>query len=292
MHSKFAKLTRPDSVKALQVSIDAFFYHHVVVIPWRIVMYNVFSGSGQGPNIFGTEPWDFYMRNLLLNFNIWFLLAMVAGPLLGLDFLIRSQSSTKRPSIRSIVFVSPFYIWLAIFSAQPHKEERFMYPAYPFLCLNAAVALHLMLSYFGSSNRSKIVGKIPAMIKLTLVSLFVLLAISVGVLRTVGLVSAYHAPLEIYAPLRRPEFIKSDEIVCLGKEWYRFPSSYFLPSGMRAKFVKSAFDGLLPGEFNEAKVGFGFFPGTWLDPPGMNDQNIEDLGKHVRMLLAFTSMQH
>ena len=50
---------------------------------------------------------------------------------------------------------------------------------------------------------------------------------------------------------------------------------------MRAKFVKSEFDGLLPGQYNEAEIGFGFFPGTWLVPPGMNDQNIEDPGKHV-----------
>ena len=50
---------------------------------------------------------------------------------------------------------------------------------------------------------------------------------------------------------------------------------------MRAKFVKSAFEGLLPGEFSEAKIGFGFFPGSWLNPSGMNDQNIADSGKYV-----------
>jgi alpha-1,2-mannosyltransferase len=50
---------------------------------------------------------------------------------------------------------------------------------------------------------------------------------------------------------------------------------------MRAKFIKSEFSGLLPGEFNEAKTGFGFYPGTWLIPPGMNDRNEEDLGKYV-----------
>ena len=261
-------------------------------MPWRIVVYNVFSGSGRGPAIFGTEPWDFYIRNLILNFNVWFLLAALAGPLLGLDFLIRGRSTAKRTSIRSMVFVTPFYMWLAIFSFQPHKEERFMYPAYPFLCLNAAIALHVLLSYIGTSNPSKLLGKIPANIKLAFVSIFVLLAMILGILRTLNLVTAYRAPLQIYKPLQHPEFIKSEETVCLGKEWYRFPSSYFLPSEMRAKFVKSAFDGLLPGEFNEAKVGFGFFPGTWLEPPGMNDQNLEDSGKHVRFLLALFYVQH
>lgn len=255
-----------------------------MVVPWRIVMYNVFSGSGRGPAIFGTEPWDFYMRNLLLNFNVWFLLALLAGPLLAMEFFVKGRSTAKRTSIRSMVFITPFYIWLAIFSIQPHKEERFMYPAYPFLCLNAAITLHVLLSYIGNTNPSKPLGKIPAAIKLALVSVFVFLALCVGILRTLNIVTGYGAPLRIYGALQRPEFIKSEEAVCLGKEWYRFPSTYFLPSGMRAKFVKSAFDGLLPGEFNEAKVGFGFFPGTWLEPPGMNDRNTEDPGKHVRLL--------
>lgn len=69
--------------------------------------------------------------------------------------------------------------------------------------------------------------------------------------------------------------------MCLGKEWYRFPSSFNLPHGVHAKFIKSEFTGLLPGEFDEAKIGFGLFPGTWLVPPGMNDENLEDPGKYV-----------
>lgn len=244
-------------------------------------MYNIFSGSSRGPDIFGTEPWHFYFRNLSLNFNLWFLLAAAAGPLVGAELLLRNRTSAKRTSIRSLVFVSPFYLWLTIFSVQPHKEERFMYPIYPLLSLNAAIALHTLLSYFGTADPRTLMGKIPAKIKLAVVSTFIISAIGVGTLRTIGIVAAYRAPLQVYAPLRRPEFIGSEQTICLGKEWYRFPSSYFLPSGMRAKFVKSAFDGLLPGEFSEAKVGFGFFPGSWLDPSGMNDQNVEDPGKYV-----------
>lgn len=41
-------------------------------------------GLHGGPNIFGTEPWDFYLRNLFLSFNLWLLLAAAAGPLLGI----------------------------------------------------------------------------------------------------------------------------------------------------------------------------------------------------------------
>jgi alpha-1,2-mannosyltransferase len=255
-------------------------------------MYNVFSGSERGPNIFGTEPWDFYIRNLLLNFNVWFLLALIAGPLLGLNFLVHNKSTSKRFSIRYLWFIIPFYLWLTIFTLQPHKEERFMYPAYPLLCLNASIATHVILSYIGASGSSKIMRKISGQLKLAFVGAFFLSATVAGVLRIIGVVSAYQAPLQVYSPLGRFPKAMSDETVCLGKEWYRFPSSYFLPSGMRAKFVKSAFDGLLPGEFNEAKVGFGLFPGTWLDPPGMNDLNIEDPGKYVGVLIGLSSNSH
>lgn len=268
------------AIVSLQVAVDLLFYGKVVFVPWRIVSYNILSGSSRGPNIFGTEPWHFYIRNLLLNFNAWFLLAMCAGPLLGLQLLFTRLSSTRWTALRSMMISSPFYMWLAIFSAQSHKEERFMYPAYPFLCLNAAIAMHTVLNYLGHLSPKSIIGKVPAKARLALVGAFVLAMAIVGVLRTVGTVSAYSAPLEIYRPLQSPEYVEMQGNVCLGKEWYRFPSSYFLPKNMRLKFVKSAFDGLLPGEFSEAGTVSGIIP-TWLMPPGMNDQNIEDPGKHV-----------
>jgi len=251
-------------------------------------MYNVFSGASRGPDIFGTEPWHFYIRNLFLNFNAWFLLAMSAGPLLGVQYLLRGRAITKQTPVRSMVFVAPFYLWLLIFSTQAHKEERFMYPVYPLLALNAAIALHSLLAYFGTSDPKTVIGKIPAAIKLAVVCSFIALAIITGALRTIGLLTAYRAPLKIYEPLARPEYAQSEATVCLGKEWYRFPSSYFLPQGMRVRFIKSEFDGLLPGQYNEAAIGFGLFPGTWLVPPGMNDENMEDPGKYVSCSSATT----
>lgn len=38
---------------------------------------------------------------------------------------------------------APFHIWLLVMSAQPHKEERFLYVVYPLACFNAAVTLFL-----------------------------------------------------------------------------------------------------------------------------------------------------
>lgn len=269
-------------MQSLQVAVDLVFYGKVVIVPWRIVSYNILSGSSRGPDIFGTEPWHFYIRNLLLNFNAWFVLAIFAGPVLGLQLLFTRRSSTRWTILRSMMISTPFYMWLGIFSAQPHKEERFMYPSYPFLCLNAAMTMHAILNYLGNPNPKSIIGKVPANVKLALVGASALAITTVGILRTVGTMSAYSAPLEIYRPLQSLEYANMQGNVCLGKEWYRFPSSYFLPKAMRPRFVKSAFDGLLPGEFSEAGTISGILP-TWLVPHGMNDENIEDPAKHVRV---------
>lgn len=270
-------------IQGVQVCIDSFFYRKFTCVPLNIVLYNVFSGGSKGPNIYGVEPWHFYIRNLVLNFNIWFLLALGALPLLLFQHLIRRQVVSSQTLLRGVVFVAPFYLWLGIFTFQPHKEERFMYPAYPALALNAGISLHILLANFGSSDPRDLVSKINPKLKLAIVALFILGTIDLGVLRIIGMISAYSAPLAVYAPLQRQGVAKAGDNVCLGKEWYRFPSTYHLPPKVKAKFIKSEFSGLLPGEFSEANVGFGFFPGAWLVPAGMNDENREDPGKHVRI---------
>lgn len=156
-----------------------------------------------------------------------------------------------------------------------------MYPVYPALALNAALSLHILLAAFGKSDPKSFVGKIPAKLKLLLVVTVILGSIDTGLARIYGIFSAYSAPLKIYEPLESGKYGAPGESVCFGKEWYRFPSSYHLPNDMRAKFIKSEFDGLLPGEFSEAQTGYGIWPGAWLVPSGMNDQNIEDMAKYV-----------
>ncbi|KAF2268440.1 hypothetical protein CC78DRAFT_551302 [Lojkania enalia] len=268
-------------VLALQAAIDSFFYQRLVCVPLNIVLYNVFSRGNRGPNIYGVEPWHFYVRNLALNFNAWFLLAILSLPLLLFQHIVRQKTVSKQTLLRGIVFISPFYLWLSIFTIQPHKEERFMYPAYPCLALNAAISFHILLASFGSTNPRDLTSRIPPRAKLVIVSAFVISAIILGALRILGIITAYSAPLNIYEPLHRKEMTNPGDIVCLGKEWYRFPSTFFLPNQVRAKFIKSEFSGLLPGEFSEANAGFGFFPGAWLVPAGMNDENREDPGKYT-----------
>ncbi|KAH6634889.1 glycosyltransferase family 22 protein [Chaetomium sp. MPI-SDFR-AT-0129] len=264
-------------------AINAFFYKKVEIVSWNIIKYNIFSSTG-GPNLYGTEPWTFYFKNLLLNFNIWFILALLSLPLFLLQKLFSrgNPGETFQSGLRTLVFLTPFYMWLGIFTLQPHKEERFMYPAYPFLALNAALALHIFLTLFGNANPGSVIGRVPAKIKLAVISLPLLASIGLGVARSWNLYSSYHAPLSLYTPLASDEQLAGrGDTVCFGKDWYRFPTSFFLPRDMRAKFVRSEFRGLLPGEFSEARTGFGFWSGTWLPTTGLNDRNEEDAGKYV-----------
>ncbi|KXL44196.1 glycosyltransferase family 22 protein [Acidomyces richmondensis BFW] len=268
-------------VLIVQFAVDCFFYKKIAFVPLNIVLYNVFSSKG--PDLYGTEPWHFYVRNLFLNFHVWFILALLSIPLLVFQHSTRSKGAMRTSWLRGIVFLSPFYLWLGIFTFQPHKEERFMYPAYPALALNAAVALHIILANFGSTDPKDIISKVSVQLRLICVLGFVLASLLFSIFRVVGNITAYQAPLAIYQPLHRPHGSKMGDQVCLGKEWYRFPSHYLVPDGVRAKFVKSEFSGLLPGEFSEAQQGFGLFPGTWLVPPGMNDENREDIGKYTNV---------
>lgn len=256
-----------------------------MAVTWNIVKYNIFSSTG-GPELYGTEPWTFYFKNLVLNFNIWFPLALLTLPLFLIQKIFAPSGQGFQSGLRTIVFVAPFYMWLAIFTFQPHKEERFMYPVYPFLALNASMSLHMILSAFGNSNPKTLVGKIPARLKLLAIGAVLVLSLDLSLTRIYGVYSAYSAPMNIYSPLWGTEegqlaVGRDGDQVCFAKEWYRFPSSYFLPREMHAKFVRSEFRGLLPGEFSEARIGFGFWSGTWLPTNGLNDRNEEDVGKHV-----------
>jgi alpha-1,2-mannosyltransferase len=77
--------------------------------------------------------------------------------------------------------------------------------------------------------------------------------------------------------------------LCIGKEWYRFPSHYFLPDGVRLRFLKSGYNGQLPKYFlektyidsnNKTKMS-AEHEGTWTIQEGFNDRNLEEMDRYV-----------
>ena len=53
------RLKRPTGVK-----IDSDYFGKLVIAPWNIIRYNVFTSHG--PDIYGTEPFSFYFINHII----------------------------------------------------------------------------------------------------------------------------------------------------------------------------------------------------------------------------------
>lgn len=147
--------------------LDSAYYTTPTLAPWNLLSYNILSaGSGRGPELYGTEPWWYYFANAFLNFNLAFVFCVLSVPLMMILYLSSRLSSPSGRVARMAFYTStsttsnqngllswklvgnlaPFYAWLAIFSLQPHKEERFLYVVYPILCFNASVGVHLFQS--------------------------------------------------------------------------------------------------------------------------------------------------
>jgi alpha-1,2-mannosyltransferase len=260
---------------AIIVGIDAIAYREIEFVPLNIVLYNVVHASADsGPNIFGTEPWYYYFANLALNFNIALPLALAAP--LALPF-----SSIKKKR-QALLLLLPFFLWLAIFTAQPHKEERFMYIIYGALAVNAAVTVDAIVQV-----GSRVLPRWPYTGKIAAAAVLLVYAV-LSIMRISALISYYGAPIHVYrnVPNLTPPVPTAGggaySNICVGREWYRFPSSYFLRDDQRLKFIASGFDGLLPGEFAEGSSGLqNWRSGTHVVPHGMNNRNKADPSKLV-----------
>ena len=65
--------------------------------------------------------------------------------------------------------------------------------------------------------------------------------------------------------------------ICMGAEWYYFPSHFFLPKDVKVQFVKDSFFGEMPQHFSKEN-------GTFAEPlRPFNDQNKDILGRSKRI---------
>lgn len=254
------------------VGIDSYFYNKVLLVPLNIVFYNVFGGEGEGPEIFGVEPFSYYVLNLLVNFNI------VA--VLGYIGIIVNPFLYKMAPAANVSL--PLLIWSGIFFLQPHKEERFLYPIYPLITLSAALFVSKIFALVSQISIKVIPNhKIANVASRGGKILFGALVFAVSILRILNLVENYSAPLVTLENIS--QLPASDRIVnvCVGKEWYHIPNSLFLPDNYRFRFVKSGFDGLLPGDFLE---NGGLRQATSSIPTNMNNKNAFESDKVIDFL--------
>ena len=123
----------------------------------NLIRYNLFPTAGAGPELYGTEPWYFYILNGLLNFNIVFPLAFLSLPMLHISTIYDPKRfgdlrdripDTTSPAMSLAIRLSPAYLYVAVLTLQKHKEERFLFPAYGNIILNAAVTIYLARGLF------------------------------------------------------------------------------------------------------------------------------------------------
>jgi len=95
--------------------IERFYYGKWAIPSANALIYNLISND---PSRFGVESWTYYLKNLLLNFNVF------------LPFVIFQ----KEIDWVTFTVLASFFA----FSMQAHKEERFLYHIYPLISLLSA----------------------------------------------------------------------------------------------------------------------------------------------------------
>lgn len=232
------------SIQGVVMAIDRKQYGKWVSPTWNILIYNTQAG---GDELYGIEPWSYYVKNLALNFNYVSALGVASFPLLLL---------LRRDDTSSLLFVLlPMYVWLGVVFPRPHKEERFLFPIYPCICLGAAMLSVSLVDFLwrmvlrnksSSSSSSSIAIRPALLIQALLWSPAVIISLS----RTLALATYYTAPLQVYSQFQHHPDV-TDSVICTCGEWYRFPSSFYLPSTIQSfGFVQSSFEGQLPQPFS------------------------------------------
>ncbi|GAM20124.1 hypothetical protein SAMD00019534_032990, partial [Acytostelium subglobosum LB1] len=311
-------------VLAPMLAIDYQYYGKFVFAILNIITYNFTASHAGGSQLYGIEHWSFYFINCFVNFNVVFVAALVAAPLVVLLWLTPNYRGTLQDVPRTLLTLSPFYMWFAFMSYLPHKEERFLFVVYPFLCLAAATAIYLCTfalgrlcnkydEYLHKKNdgdtdilRQKGTSRVHArsrsfwtsaletiitFVQYTFVLLFIVLSIS----RTYSTYINYTGALDTFVHLH-DQVLKGGNLahpdfpaglphggtvrVCVGKEWYRFPSNYFLPKPQldtrsNLGFLESHFKGQLPQPFASGPNA------TSIIPSNFNDQNREERDRYV-----------
>ncbi|KAL9651032.1 hypothetical protein ABK040_012776 [Willaertia magna] len=314
----------------ITTAVDYHYYKKLFFAPLNLVLYN----KGEGSEKFGVEPWNYYFKNLILNFNLTFLFSLITPFVILLHYLLTKLwdknllvlgntslltsylNTTHRWYIhyRWLIYLSPFYIWFIFMTSLPHKEERFMFVVYPVLCLCGGVSIEFILQILDiliyKNNSIKItiesikeddaiqnvdiykMGTVRTRRSIfTNIVMFLIITLIavIGLSRTLSNVKNFSAPLRVYSNLHQEITILDSTIktnktnipvnVCVGKEWYRFPSSFFLPTSntfdVRLRFLKSGFSGLLPKYFADKNP-------TSSIPTRMNDENREEMDRYVK----------
>ena len=127
------------------VAVDTWFYLGTVngkdwvFTSWNFVQMNVIEGLSE---FFGTDAWNHYIRKELPS------IFMTMYPLMLISNLTHLNTMWNKSKTPYLVYYNIFYI--ALFSAIPHKEMRFLLPIVPFAFTMIAELLTQMIRKGGA----------------------------------------------------------------------------------------------------------------------------------------------
>jgi alpha-1,2-mannosyltransferase len=286
-------------------SIDFNYYREPTAPFVNILTYNT---GNKGDELYGIEPISYYVKNLLLTTGLAFLLACLAPVMeivqLAQSFLI---SSEKFPPNRMDSYIFTIYLsaalWLGVLFSRPHKEERFLYPAYPLLAFAAArsmlIILHSLKGFvivalpISRDTKSSIGRHLQEFVH----RLLVIVMLAIFTLRIFANIRNYYGYMATWrdlnhqlihsseylskaaaypASLTKPLRSYEDSIrVCTGSEWHLFPTHFFLPNAATVFYIEDNFHGILPQHFEAIN-------GTFRVPPLPNNgDNEEEINRYI-----------
>jgi len=246
------------------VAFDWWFYGTPKLAWLNILTYNVFSSKG--PDLYGTEPISYYLKNLTINFGPVWILGLFSMPIMVLSEWTISKFVKHYQPVYSLGlwFLSPLYCWIIVFFFQAHKEERFLFPMYPCLMLATAVAIGSIQKVYAAVLYKKL--KIP------FIAIGYAALISTGIFgfsRLCALVAGYSASADtyrsLYSQIRNGYNWVGPATVCVGKAWHQFPTHFFLHQNMTAEFIQSEFAAQLPAKFDSWPKGLTDIPDHFND---------------------------
>ncbi|BGP06629.1 mannosyltransferase [Rhodotorula toruloides] len=207
-------LTLGATIAVPVVLVDSAAYQKLTIVPLNIIKYNLFPTAGAGPELYGTEPWYYYILNGLLNFNILFPLAVLSLPFILVTLSIDAKrfgdlrdrtSGQTHPAASLAIRLVPLHLYLAVLMLQKHKEERFLFPAYGHVVLNAAVAIYLARGWVEAAFL-KVTASPYRATRTGLFSHFTRAVIVFSCLLSFARISAlhhyYHAPFNVFHHLQ------------------------------------------------------------------------------------------
>jgi alpha-1,2-mannosyltransferase len=150
-----------------------------------------------------------------------------------------------------------------------------LYPVYPLIAYLAstAVSKHIPTVYSRTlGDRNPFSRKVLILMIVVVSGILAVSRVFSNYNNYLGVIRSWTALYEKHRTLDRTGSVRK---ICVGNEWYVFPSHFFLDDDVQLAFVQEEFRGVLPQYFNSF---------TWATPKHpFNDKNLEEKSRYVEI---------